>query len=379
MRALPTLLAVLLALLLAAAPAGAAPGRGPTAVVSLGDSFISGEGGRWQGNSLDETGSRAGTDRAWTGAGYDQSRVYLGGSDANGCHRSDVAEVRSARLAVAERVNLACSGAVAANVWRASSGGQPRYGEPPQADQLTAVARAKDVKAVVLSIGGNDLGFASIISACVTAYLTTNAAPDPCADDQQAVVSARLPAVRANVAKAIDEVRAAMRAAGYGNGAWKLVLQGYPSPVGRAAENRLPQAGLARVSGGCPFFDRDLNWARDEVVAQLGTALRDVARAKGVQFLDLREALAGKEVCARGTEQATLLAGPSPERSEWVRFLPPTLGQAQGELQEALHPNAYGQVAFGRCLELVVPARGAAYGCRRSGAQPRDMALQPLG
>jgi lysophospholipase L1-like esterase len=376
-RTLPTVLAALLILLVAAGPATAAPGRGPTAVVTLGDSFISGEGGRWQGNSLDETGSRSGTDRAWTGLGYDTSRVYLEGTDVNGCHRSDVAEVRSARLPVQERINLACSGAVAANVWRASSGGQPRYGEAPQADRLTAVARAKDVRAVVLSIGGNDLGFASIISACVTAYVTTNAAPDPCSDDQQAVVDARLPAVRANVAKAIDEVRAAMRAAGYGAGQWRLVLQGYPSPVGRAAENRLPEAALARVSGGCPFFDRDLDWARDRVVAQLGDALRAVARSKGVQFLDLREALAGKEVCARGTQLATPLAGPAPERSEWVRFLPPTVGQAQGELQESLHPNAYGQAAFGRCLELLAAVTGPAYTCRRSGATPAAMTLEP--
>ena len=34
-------------------------------------------------------------------------------------------------------------------------------------------------------------------------------------------------------------------------------------------------------------------------------ALRDVARAKDVQFLDLREALAGKVACAGGTELAT--------------------------------------------------------------------------
>jgi hypothetical protein len=96
-----------------------------------------------------------------------------------------------------------------------------------------------------------------------------------------------------------------------------------------------------------------------------------------VQFLDLREALAGKEVCARGTQLATPLAGPAPERSEWVRFLPPTVGQAQGELQESLHPNAYGQAAFGRCLELLAAVTGPAYTCRRSGATPAAMTLEP--
>ena len=38
----------------------------PTAAVALGDSFISGEAGRWQGNSVDPTLCRRGTDRACT-------------------------------------------------------------------------------------------------------------------------------------------------------------------------------------------------------------------------------------------------------------------------------------------------------------------------
>src|SRR5215216_3485833 len=72
---------------------------GPTAIVSLGDSFISGEAGRWKGNSIISTTDRAGTDRAWTGAGYDAARIY-GASDATGCHRSDVAEVQSTTVSV---------------------------------------------------------------------------------------------------------------------------------------------------------------------------------------------------------------------------------------------------------------------------------------
>lgn len=41
--------------------AGAAPGSGAATVVSMGDSYISGEAGRWQGNSLSPCrGGRAG-------------------------------------------------------------------------------------------------------------------------------------------------------------------------------------------------------------------------------------------------------------------------------------------------------------------------------
>src|SRR5215218_1851127 len=175
--------------LAAAAPAAAvaSPGSGPTAAVSLGDSYISGEAGRWAGNSVTPTGDNDGTDRACVPeapacAQEDKSRVYVGGSAENGCHRSDVAEILSASIPVAERVNIACSGGQTKNIFRASSGGTGQNGEAPQADQLLTAARAKDVKVVVLSIGGNDLGFAKIVQACLTAYASRQGA---CKTEQQ--------------------------------------------------------------------------------------------------------------------------------------------------------------------------------------------------
>src|SRR6478609_4549763 len=106
-------------------------GWGPTAIVSLGDSFISGEGGRWLGNGSEPFGTRSGTDRAafdcdgW-GCDYDPHRVY-GASEDDDCHRSDVAPIRSAPIAAAEKANLACSGARAVNVWRAAADGQSHF------------------------------------------------------------------------------------------------------------------------------------------------------------------------------------------------------------------------------------------------------------
>jgi hypothetical protein len=80
-------------------------GDRPTAVVSLGDSYISGEAGRWEGNSSRNYGDRRGTDRAaykrrWSWR-YDKSRIY-GPSAANGCHRSDTAPVISSGIDVDE-------------------------------------------------------------------------------------------------------------------------------------------------------------------------------------------------------------------------------------------------------------------------------------
>jgi|GEM_PF-6804629 len=145
--------------------ASASPGSGPTAIVALGDSFISGEGGRWLGNGSEPLGTRSGTDRAAFGCDgwsceYDPARVY-GSSEANGCHRSDVSPILSAPVAVEEKLNLACSGARVENLWPALWGGRPHFGEAPQANQLAAVARRDEVRMVVVTAGATTSASAS--------------------------------------------------------------------------------------------------------------------------------------------------------------------------------------------------------------------------
>ncbi len=354
--------------------AHATPSSSESAIVSLGDSFISGEAGRWKGNSIVSTGDRAGTDRAWTGTGYDPSRVY-GATDANGCHRSDVAEVLSSVVFLHRKINVACSGAETKNIFRPSSGGVGQNGEPAQSTSLRYIAQVTNTKVVVLSIGGNDLGFADIIRACAQAYA---ARTGPCNPSQQAIVDSKKPAAFAGVAKAIDEVRAVMAESGYTRSDYRFILQSYGSPVPRASETRYTEAGTDRSSvGGCPFYDADLDWARDSLVHQITNGLLYVAAFKGIEFLDLSGQLQGHEVCATAAKQATLTDPPVGSTSEWARFL--TLNLVQGEIQETLHPNYFGQLALGRCLSLAVnraPGRGA---CRPTAGQgPEGMVYTTL-
>ncbi|MFI1654315.1 GDSL-type esterase/lipase family protein [Streptomyces sp. NPDC020472] len=362
-RALRALLALCTAAGLASltAPAAhASPGSGPTAVVAMGDSYISGEAGRWLGNSLTNSGSRNGTDRAWTGSAYDPSKVY--GATAGGCHRSDVSEVKSAGPIASSLINLACSGATTANVFRASQGGQAFKGEAPQADQLAAVAAANDVELIALSIGGNDLGFGDIISTCATDYIVWYSY---CHDDQQAAVDAKIDGAMAAVGRSVDEIRAVMSAAGYAAGDYRIVLQSYPSPIPRAAENRYAESGWARTNtGGCPFWNADSDWARDSLVPQIADRLKGVATAKGVQFLDLRDALQGREVCAKASKQVTSTVPPSAPTSEWARWIDSQ--STQGLVQESMHPNAYGQQALGRCLALINAVPTGNRSCRNT-------------
>jgi lysophospholipase L1-like esterase len=372
-------IAVLGAALAAPASAHAGPGSATTAVISLGDSYMSGEAGRWQGNSVNPSGTRDGTDRAAYNCtavvcSYDGSRVY-GLSAVNGCDRSDVAEIKSATVAVTHKINVACSGATTANIFRASQGGQTEKGESPQADQLAGYAKRFNVKLVVLSIGGNDLGFADIVQACATAYLSQTG---PCRTSQQQAFNSKFNTAMFNVGKAIDEIRAVMSAAGYQN--FQFVLQTYPSVFVRASENRYPESNVATRAGVgvCPSHNTDADWARDSVVSQISNGLRFVAAVKHVQLLDLRDAFQGREICSNSTRQASLNQPPSPTTSEWGRFLNQST-VTQGVLQEAVHPNAYGERALGRCLTLIYGSTKLGGSCTNvAGQGPDAMKLAPF-
>lgn len=366
---------------LAASSAAASPGSPRTAAVSLGDSYISGEAGRWNGNSPNNAGDRDATDRACVPgplpgscASYNQAKVYVGGSDRNpvdgsdgGCHRSDVAEILSATIAVDERVNLSCSGAVTKNIRRAAQGGEGQRGERPQSDQLLDVARAKDVRLVVLSIGGNDLGFASIVSDCFTRYVSRQGA---CRPVQEPKLRAQAPAVQSAVAGAIDEVRAAMRQAGYTADDFRLVVQTYPSVIAAAADTRFAEADPQRAAAGCPFYDEDLTWARTSAAPFIGSVVKAAAASRGAEVLDLVDAFTGHEICAKASQAASPVLRPAPFASaEWGRAVSAS-SISQGEVQELFHPNAFGQRALGACVTQVAASAPGSFAC--AGTPGRD-------
>lgn len=368
-------------LILVLAPAAwAGPSSPSTAAVSLGDSYISGEAGRWNGNSLTPTGDKDGTDRACQPAGptcqVDKTRVYEPGTEDGGCHRSDVAEIKSASLPVDERIDLSCSGGQTKNIFRASQGGVGQEGELPQADKLLPVAQAKNVKLIMVSIGGNDLGFASIIAACLQAYA---AQTGPCEPSQQAKIDSLKPKVVAAVGKAIDEIRTVMTQAGYAKDDYRLIVQTYPSVAPRAAENRYPESPTAqRTANGCPFYNQDSDWARDRAAPQIGAVAKAAADSRGVETLDLVNAFQGHEFCSKTTAQSTPFSRPTAAGAEWGRFLSGSTIQ-QGELQEAFHPNAYGQRALGTCVTKAFAARPGTFACSGApGLETSAVALRQI-
>ena len=344
--------------------ARAAAGSKPTAIVALGDSFISGEGGRWLGNGSELGGTRSGTDRAafacggW-GCDYAPERVY-GGSEGNDCHRSDVAPIISAPVSVDERFNLACSGARLRNLRPADLGGEPHFGEAPQVDQLARVARRAEVRMVVVTAGANDVGFGDLVAGCALDWARSDEdEPTLCRDEADAELRAALPAAERGLRRVLRSIRVALMGAGYQPRQYRLVVAGYTSPFPPGRLFRYPESGWSRLrEGGCPVWDADADWAAGAAVAALARAMRAAADATGAEFLDLRHALDGHQLCDRRTRLVGP-EGPSPLGAEWVR----RLSFVQGSSRESLHPNAYGQRAIGACLGLLYAAPPGDYSC----------------
>lgn len=367
-------------LALASGAVGEASAR-PTAIVSLGDSFISGEGGRWLGNGSEPFGTRSGTDRAafdcdWSGCDYDPARVY-GASEANDCHRSDVSPIETAPAPVDARLNLACSGARLANVWPAAQGGRPHFGEPPQVDALAAAARRHEVRMVLLTVGANDVGFGELVAECALDWARSpEGDPNLCRGGAQAAVEVRLPRMQRGLVRALRGVREAMAGAGYRRSDYRLVVAGYASPFPAGRWVRYPEEGWSRLrEGGCPIWNADADWAAGPGIGSIADAMAAAAAGAGAELLDLRRSLDGHQLCDR---RSRLVGsdGPSPLDAEWVR----RLSFLQGSTRESLHPNAYGQRAIGACIGLLLARPRGDYACRDSPDRFLDgMWLEPLG
>lgn len=366
------------ALTLVAAPAHAdGPGSGTPYVVSVGDSYISGEAGRWAGSSNDSA-SRA---DALGGTAYFDNASNTG-EQINRCHRSRSAEIHIG--GGVQSVNLACSGARTAT----SDGdyfkpGLDFYdngaGKIGQAKALQQFATTHNVKMVTVSIGGNDFNFASIVQSCVTDFLTSPSWwKDYCKDDSSVVANfttANVAAVRTRIANAYANVRTAMRNAGYADSSWTLLVQNYPSPIPNGSGLRYSQSGYTRQStGGCGFWNADADWANGTALPTINNTVTGAISQAGItnaRTLNLASTFNGRRLCEGGVglyEEVGLASWTSPtavDRTEWVNQIRTvtTAGSSPYYIQESLHPNYWGQLATRSCVRQAYNA-----GTPRSGA-----------
>ncbi|MGW5263482.1 GDSL-type esterase/lipase family protein [Microbispora sp. NPDC004025] len=345
-----------------AVPAPAQARAAEQVAVSLGDSFISGEAGRWWGNSTVSAAAgctRGGTDRAAYRKRlicyYDPQRVYDGTAvhgEGTGCHRSDVAEITGLGQAGLTPVNLACSGAETRHVIDEAF----KENTASQAELLAQVAATQQVKVVVLSIGGNDLNLSGMLRRCAAMYMAGDRRSCASTGEGDRFLDA-LPAVEQQVTLAVQEIRQVMSQAPARSAGYRLILQSYPSPVPSSARVRYGEGGGGKATtrtlvGGCPLWDADFDLMHDTLAPAIDAMLRRVATATGAEFLSMLGAVEGHALCEQGTSQAGPLddAAKLGDTMEWVRYGTAGAKISQGHQQEAMHPNAFGQQALGRCL-----------------------------
>jgi len=60
-------------------------------------------------------------------------------------------------------------------------------------------------------------------------------------------------------------------------------------------------------------------------------------------------------------------SGPNSVVHEWVRWV--NTGCCQGDAQESVHPNAFGQRAIGKCLTLIYAKNSGNWTCRNTPGQ----------
>ncbi|MCT9080555.1 SGNH/GDSL hydrolase family protein [Streptomyces fulvoviolaceus] len=253
-----------------------------------------------------------------------------------GCDRSDrnypalVAD--GLGLGAAEFRDVSCSGATVGDLLAPQSTDD---GVNPA--QLSAVTTA--TRLVTVGIGGNDIGFGSLITACVkdgvryqvASRFEAGAVDDaPCrkryvlggADE----VAARIDAAGRRLSAALTDIRRRAPEA-------RVYVVGYPSilPDGDGDGD----GGCGRATGLAPG---DVSFLREKE-RQLDTMLRERAKDAGAGYVDTYAPSVGRDACAD-------------EDVRWVEPLIPSAPAAP------MHPNERGERGMARAVLRAVRAAG---------------------
>ena len=270
-------------------------GPGPEAprIVSLGDSYSSGEG---PNEPWDE-----GTDRFFI---EPIGRV-------NGCHRSALAWPRL--IGVAQADHLACSGAKRGHFEEGQEDGSPdNVGQLDRLEAIVASAPEGDpVDIVVLTIGGNDLGFAKILTDCYY---------KECLKRVYTVEQRKATKLRSKLRRTYEAVVSS-------SGGARVVVVGYPRLFSDDGD-----------TGNCAWLEPvELQRLNDLQIVFEGVQ-RNAALDAGVEFVSLYNALDGRELC---TDRSVI------EEVNPFTHLP----RNGSSWQEQGHPRAEGQQLMAAAVE----------------------------
>jgi lysophospholipase L1-like esterase len=229
-------------------------------LASMGDSYSSGEGAGY--------------------IGFEIPFLYLTGTavaGVNECHRSYTAYGQLIRqdagIDTSDFLFSACSGATTTHIlenakWPNSPSGVP--GRLKQIDDLELFNADSPADVVLLGIGGNDVGFADVLSRC----FKNSALCDLYRPLVENTINAVFP-------RLVDTYTAIKNAAPDA----EIYVFGYPQFLNRTA----------RCVGNIGLSTDEILWIRDRVT-QMNGVIKDAARASGVHYVDIENALQDDEV-----------------------------------------------------------------------------------
>ena len=233
-----------------------------------------------------------------------------------GCYRSDhnypAVVARQLGVTAADFRDVSCSGATITDLTApqtTSDGTNPA--------QFSALS--KRTRLVTLGMGGNDIGFGSTVTRCVTmgalyraigsGGLFSDSAPcekqytDGGTDD----VAQKIQATGRKLSAALAEIeRRAPKA--------RIYVVGYPAIL---------PAGAKGCGRELPLAPGDATYLHDKG-KQLNTMLREQSETAGATYVDTYSPSLGHDAC-------------SPEKTRWIEPLQPSSPAA------AVHPNAHGE------------------------------------
>ena len=247
------------------------------------------------------------TDYVALGDSYTSGPLIPDQVDAN-CARSDhnYPSITAHERAVASFRDVSCGGATTAEMWQAQGTNGP---------QLDAVGRDTDL--VTVQIGGNDVGFGSIISTCA-GLSATDLTGDPC---RRYYGSGGYDQLTLRILQTAPKVARVLRAVHARAPHARVVVVGYP--------DLLPDDG-----SGCyptvPFAAKDFPYLRD-TGKRLNVMLRAVALLNRADYVDTYGPTVGHDMCKAPADR-------------WIEPLRPTAPAAPA------HPNAKGEEAMARAL-----------------------------
>ncbi|WSM36941.1 SGNH/GDSL hydrolase family protein [Streptomyces sp. NBC_01715] len=204
--------------------------------------------------------------------------------------------------------DVSCSGATTADM-TAAQGTAPA--------QFAALGRDTDL--VTVTIGGNDIGFSTVLGTCAQ-VTATDPAGAPC---RTHFTSTGSDTVTDSIARTAPKVAQVLRGIHHRAPHARVVVVGYP--------DLFPDDGVGCTSAKVPLAAGDFSYLRDKE-KELNAMLARQARRNGARYVDTYAPTVGHDLCR-------------PAANRWIETFAPDSPAAP------VHPNAAGESAMAGAVE----------------------------